>query len=507
MSAQEFQSPHSLMVQGTTSDAGKTVLVAAICRILKNHGVSVAPFKPQNMALNSAVTPSGGEIGRAQAVQAEACGIEPSVLMNPILLKPNSDTGAQVIVMGKAVGNFEAVAYHNEKPKLLATVIAAHAQLQQQYSTVIIEGAGSPAEINLREHDLANMGFAEAADCPVVIVADIDRGGVFAHLLGTYQLLSTTEQARIKGFVINRFRGDVSLLQSGLDWLEEKTAVPVLGVIPYIKDLHIESEDSVQQNQTTRGAKLHIAIIGYPRMSNHTDFDALRLHPHIDCTYYRDPKKVQQADIIILPGTKHVRADLQWLKENGWQAKIQQHLRYGGKVLGICGGYQMLGGLVSDPDGVESAAGDTEGLGLLNIRTVLTEQKALYRVEGQLLDAALSLGFSPAKITGYEIHAGRTTGDDTQRALVSLLDKDTGEEKQDGAISEDSCVAGTYVHGFFDEPSLVNSLFQWFGVALDADETFDYKALRDSEMDRLASEVERALGLNTLLSLVNLPSR
>ena len=504
MSEQVFLSPHSLMVQGTTSDAGKTVMVAAICRILKNHGVSVAPFKPQNMALNSAVTACGGEIGRAQAVQAEACRIEPSVLMNPVLLKPNSDTGAQVIVLGKAVGNLEAWGYHKEKPKLLGTVVDAFKQLNQQYHTVIVEGAGSPAEINLRENDIANMGFAEAADCRVVIVADIDRGGVFAHLVGTYELLSATEQARVKGFIINRFRGDVSLLEPGLEWLEARTGIPVLGVIPYIKDLHIESEDSVQFNQMTSDAKLHIAIIGYPRMSNHTDFDALRLHPNIDCEYYRDPNKISQADIIILPGSKHVRADLQWLKDNNWVQTINKHLRYGGKVLGICGGYQMLGEIISDPEGVESTTGDTQGLGLLDIQTILTAQKSLCRVEGAVLEAAIDYGFAGAKITGYEIHAGRTTGNDTQRALVRLVDKDSQAVTLDGAVSKDNCVAGTYVHGVFDEPEMVNSILQWFGLHAGAIETFDYHALRDSEMNRLADAVEDAIGFDTLAGLLNL---
>lgn len=504
MSKSVFLSPNSLMVQGTTSDAGKTVIVAAICRILTNHAVSVAPFKPQNMALNSAVTPCGGEIGRAQAVQAEACRITPSVLMNPVLLKPNSDTGSQVIVLGKAIGNLDACRYHQEKPKLLATVVESHAALAKQYDCVVIEGAGSPAEINLRDKDIANMGFAEAADCPVVIVADIDRGGVFAHLVGTYELLSSTEKARVKGFIINRFRGDVSLLEPGLEWLEERTGVPTLGVIPYIKDLHIESEDSVQFNQINEAIKLHVAVIGYPRMSNHTDFDALRLHPNISCEYYRDPAKLEKADIIILPGSKHVRADLQWLKGNGWEALIQKHLRYGGKVLGVCGGYQMLGQSVSDPEGIESTAGETEGLCLLDTQTLLTPQKALCRVEGALICEATSYGFSAAKVAGYEIHAGRTSGADTQRALMKLVDKDTHEVKLDGAVSKDHCVVGTYLHGLFDEPEFVNSLLQWFGLTVTATQTFDYKALRDSEMDRLASEVESAISFDKIAQLLSL---
>ncbi|NVK38951.1 MAG: cobyric acid synthase, partial [Gammaproteobacteria bacterium] len=331
------------MVQGTTSDAGKSILVAAICRILKKHGFQVAPFKPQNMALNSAVTADGGEIGRAQAVQAMACEIKPTVHMNPVLLKPNTDIGAQVIVHGKAVANMDARYYHEHKPQLLSAVLESHEKLLSQFEFVIVEGAGSPAEINLRDRDIANMGFAEAADCPVIIVADIDRGGVFAHLVGTLDCLSESEKNRVKGFVINRFRGDISLLQPGLDWLEEKTGKPVLGVIPYIDNLHVEAEDAIHvKQQTSHSNTLNVVVPVLPRISNHTDFDALALHPNVNLQFIKDPNLYSGCDLLILPGTKNVRQDYQWLEQSGWKATLKKHLRYGGKVMGICGGLQML---------------------------------------------------------------------------------------------------------------------------------------------------------------------
>jgi len=506
-----FKSPHSLMIQGTTSDAGKSVMAAAFCRILKRHAYSVAPFKPQNMALNSAVTAEGGEIGRAQAVQAEACGIEPNVLMNPVLLKPNSDTGAQVIVLGKAVGNLEAWGFHKEKPNLLKTVVQAHDELAEQYKHVIIEGAGSPAEINLRDNDIANMGFAEAADCPVIIVADIDRGGVFAHLYGTYELLSESEKNRVVGFLINRFRGDASLLDSGLKWLEEKTTVPVLGVVPYLHDLHVESEDSVQFQQVLdKKHSIKVVVIAYPRMSNHTDFDVLRLHPNIDCEYIRDPNKFTGADIIILPGSKHVRADLAWLNNEGWDTLISKHLRFQGKLIGICGGYQMLGKHIHDPLGIESSAGSSEGLGYLDMQTELTANKALCNVVGELVLEGYTHGHSEVKVRGYEIHAGRSEGLALKKPVFKLKTvNEQGEfvgEKTDGAISDDNQVLGTYLHGLFDEAELLKTLLQWSGFAgeLHQAHQFDYKAVREKAFDRLADAVEEAVGMDVIKDLMRL---
>ncbi len=392
----------TLMVQGTTSDAGKSTLVAALCRWLVRQGVAVTPFKPQNMALNSAVTPDGGEIGRAQAVQAQAACLAPHTDMNPVLLKPNSDTGAQVIIHGRAIGNMEALEYHHYKNTARAAVLQSHARLSAQYQVVVVEGAGSPAEINLREGDIANMGFAEAVDCPVILIADIDRGGVFAHLVGTLALLSESEQARVMGFVINRFRGDLALLQPGLDWLEQHTGKPVLGVLPYMHDLHLEAEDAVPQSTSCseRGAeKLRVIVPVLPHISNHTDFDPLRLHPQIDFKFVPISEALPPADLIILPGSKSVRSDLVSLRAAGWDAAIKQHLRYGGKLIGICGGLQMLGQHIHDPLGIEGEAGSSAGLGLLELSTTLAAEKQLRNVRG-------TLSLEDAPVSGYEIHAG-----------------------------------------------------------------------------------------------------
>jgi len=479
------------MVQGTTSDAGKSIMVAAICRILKNHGYKVAPFKPQNMALNSAVTADGGEIGRAQAVQAMAAGIEPTTDMNPVLLKPNTDIGAQVIVNGKAVANMDASYYHHHKPKLLQAVLDAHARLSKQYDFVIVEGAGSPAEINLRDRDIANMGFAEAADCPVIIVADIDRGGVFAHLMGTLDCLSESEKNRVKGFIINRFRGDISLLQSGLDWLEEKTGKPVLGVIPYIENLHIEAEDAIQikqQNHSEQTLKVVVPVL--PRISNHTDFDALALHPNVHLEFIKDPKQFSGCDLLILPGTKNVRQDFQWLVDSGWKHLIEKHLRYGGKVIGICGGLQMLGHAIHDPNGVEGQSGSTNAFGYLDFETTLDEQKQLVNVQGHMIHQD-----APIHVRGYEIHAGISQGPAFDQCVIDL-----GDHK-DGIFSEDNQIFASYIHGIFDEPEMLNHLIRWAG--LKSTETFDYHRHQQAELERLAKEVEKAIPVGTLLSILN----
>ncbi|WP_271270722.1 cobyric acid synthase [Aliamphritea hakodatensis] len=526
MTAAKFSSPHSLMVQGTTSDAGKSILVTAFCRILARKGISVVPFKSQNMALNSAVTAEGGEIGRAQAVQAEACFLKPSVSMNPVLLKPNSDLGAQVILHGKAVGNMQATEYHAYKPELLKEVVASHHRLRDEFQTVLVEGAGSPAEINLREHDIANMGFAEAVDCPVVICADIDRGGVFAHLYGTYELLSESEKARVKGFIINRFRGDVRLLQSGLDWLEDKTGVPVTGVIPYIHNLHIEAEDAVARQQTGDDdyQQLRVVVPLYPRASNHTDFDALRMHPQVDCQFLKDPAQFTGADLIILPGSKNVRGDLSWLDGRStyaktehndpgisgltWREVIQRHLRLGGKVLGICGGYQMLGNWVHDPDGHESAPGSDAGLGLLDMETTLTGNKILRNVRGCLA------ADDSVVVSGYEIHTGRSSGAALETPMFCGLQEQeqqhgelkaaSSEGTSDGAVDADNRVMGSYIHGLLDEETTLEYVLRWAGLA--QFESFDYLAFRDQQIERLADAVEEAIPLEQLLTLLNMDS-
>ncbi len=494
-----FAAPHTLMVQGTTSDAGKSILVTALCRILARRDYRVVPFKPQNMALNSAVTVDGGEIGRAQAVQAQAAFLEPSVSMNPILLKPNSDQGSQVIINGKAIGNMDARAYHAYKSELLPVVIAAHERLQQAFDIVLVEGAGSPAEINLREHDLANMGFAEAVDCPVIIVADIDRGGVFAHLYGTWALLSQSEQRRVRGFVVNRFRGDVKLLEPGLDWLEQQTSIPVLAVLPYIHNLHIEAEDSISQSQKLQLAKcdevLKVNVLAYPRASNHTDFDVLRMHPQVDCEFLRDASQYRGCDLIVLPGSKHVRGDLGWLRDNGWDRVIERHLRHGGKLIGICGGYQMLGQQIHDPDGVESAPGSSAGLGWLAEETTLNRNKTLRNVTGTQVSTGL-------KVTGYEIHAGTTAGEESGAPLFALQCREDGTRFEDGVVNADNNVLGTYLHGLFDTPEMLAHWMQWAGLgALD---DFDYPEFREAQIERLADEVERCMPIEMLRELLSM---
>lgn len=470
------------MVQGTTSDAGKSTLVAGLCRVLYRRGVKVAPFKPQNMALNSAVTEDGGEIGRAQAVQAEACGLPPHTDMNPVLLKPNSDTGCQVIIHGKVIGNQEASAYHDYKKVAFSAVMASWQRLKNQYDCIVVEGAGSPAEINLREGDIANMGFAEAADCPVILIADIDRGGVFAHIVGTLALLSESERKRVVGFVINRFRGDIALLQSGLDWLEAETGKPVLGVLPYLHGLHIEAEDAVPTHtvsniSTSRQLKIIAPIL--PHISNHTDFDALRLHPNIDFQFGKITDPIPPADLIILPGSKNVRGDLAHLRDYGWDKTIARHLRYGGKVLGICGGFQMLGDVINDPYALESIAGSSTGLGLLDMQTNLEQSKQLKLVQGKL-------AFTDATVTGYEIHMGVSTGNALNKPALYL------DGKAEGAISGDNQIAGTYLHGLFDHTESIAAWLKWAGFDAEIAH-FDYAALREASLNRLADCLEEHL--------------
>ncbi|MEH6491257.1 cobyric acid synthase [Halopseudomonas sp.] len=482
----------SLMVQGTTSDAGKSTLVSALCRWLVREGVVVAPFKPQNMALNAAVTEDGGEIGRAQAVQAQAARLAPHTDMNPILLKPNSDVGAQVIIRGQPVGNMDAVAYHAYKPVAMQAVLAAHERLSSRYPVILVEGAGSPAEINLREGDIANMGFAEAVDCPVIIIADIDKGGVFAHLVGTLELLSPSEQARVQGFVINRFRGDIALLEPGLRWLEQRTGKAVLGVLPYLHDLHLEAEDAVDLRQVAKQQEpIRVVVPVLPRISNHTDFDPLRLHPQVELEFVGPGQAIPPADLIVLPGSKSVAADLAYLRSQGWEQALRRHLRYGGKVLGICGGFQMLGARLADPLGVEGAVSEVEGLGLLDMRTELRQAKQLRNVVG-------TLALDQAAVSGYEIHAGVSQGAALQRPLVELQDGQT-----DGALSADGQVAGTYLHGFFEQPATQRAILSWAGLR-DA-QGLDYAALRERDLDRLADLVTQHLDTEKLRVLCGVP--
>jgi adenosylcobyric acid synthase len=475
---------YTLMVQGTTSDAGKSTLVAGLCRVLRRRGVRVAPFKPQNMALNSAVTADGGEIGRAQAVQAQAAGVEPTSDMNPVLLKPHSDTGAQVIVQGRVAADLDARDYHAYKRVARAAVLQSYGRLVERYEAVIVEGAGSPAEINLRDNDIANMGFAEAVDCPVWIVADIDRGGVFAHLVGTLALLSSSERDRVRGLVINRFRGDLALLQPGVDWLVRETGKPVLGVLPYLHGLHLEAEDAVPRTAPT-GAGLSVVVPALPHISNHTDLDPLRLHPQVTLQFVGPGAPLPAADLVVLPGTKSTRADLAWLRAQGWDAALARHLRYGGKLIGICGGFQMLGHTLRDPIGVDGgSAGESAGLGWLDLATTFAPEKQLRRVTGRL---ALP---GAAPVSGYEIHMGETRGPALARPALHL------EGRDDGALSEDGQILGTYLHGLFESAEGCSALLAWAGLA--APRRIDYLAIREQNFDRLADALEQHLDLGSL---------
>ena len=480
----------TLMIQGTTSDAGKSVMVAGLCRLLAQRGVRVVPFKPQNMALNSAVTVDGGEIGRAQAVQAQAAFLEPHTDMNPVLLKPNTDIGAQVIIHGKALTNMDARRYHDYKPVAMRAVLESYERLRAAYDFVLVEGAGSPAEINLRDKDIANMGFAEAVDCPVWLVGDIDRGGVFAHLYGTLALLAPSERARITGLIINRFRGDVSLLTPGLDWLTQETGKPVLGVLPYLQGLHLEAEDALpRESGTAKDAeRLRVAVPVLARISNHTDFDPLRLHPQAEVRWVRPGEAIPPADLIILPGSKSTRGDLRRLREQGWDRDIHRHLRYGGKLIGICGGFQMLGRRVHDPNGLEGEPGSSPGLGFLDFETTLEPEKQLHRVEGRLL-------LDDAFITGYEIHAGVSAGPALDRPAVRLNDG-----RLDGVLSDDGQLLGTYLHGLFDAASARDALLRWAGLAVR--ETPDYRQMREEGINRLADAIAEHLDLRSLERLL-----
>ncbi len=481
----------TLMVQGTTSDAGKTTLVAGLCRVLARRGVRVAPFKPQNMALNSAVTADGGEIGRAQALQAQAARVPPHTDFNPVLLKPSSDIGAQIVIHGKVRHDMDARAYHDYKPRAMAAVMESYARLVAQYQAVVVEGAGSPAEINLRERDIANMGFAELADCPVILIADIDRVGVFAHLVGTLELLSASEQARIVGFVINRFRGDPSLLQPGLDWLEERTGKPVLGVLPYLLGLALDAEDALPRLATgAADARLRIIAPALPRISNATDCDPLRLHPQLAFRFVGPGATIPPADLILLPGSKAVQADLAWLREHGWEQAIQRHLRYGGKLIGICGGLQMLGRAVHDPLGLEGAPGSVAGLALLDLETTLAADKQLVNVSGRL---ALP---GAAEFKGYEIHLGVSSGPAllNPAAYVNQTNGGVMSMRADGALSADGQIFASYAHGLFDLPEALAALLAWAapdGAAPFA--RFDLAARREADLERLADTLEEHL--------------
>ena len=475
------------MFQGTGSDVGKSLIVAGLCRLYARRGLKVRPFKPQNMSNNAAVTEDGGEIGRAQALQARAAGEGPSVHMNPVLLKPQSEIGAQVVVQGRVIGNARAREYQAMKPKLLEAVLESYARLKAEADLVLIEGAGSASEINLREGDIANMGFARAANCPVVIVADIDRGGVFAQVFGTKAALRRDDAGMVVGFIVNKFRGDASLFEGGMTMMAEVTGWRAFGMAPFFPDAaQLPAEDAFGLGAVRpRGdGAVTIAIPALSRIANFDDFDPLRMEPGVKLVFVRAGEPLPISDLVILPGSKATIADLAFVREQGWDIDLKAHARRGGRVLGICGGYQMLGRQVADPEGIEGPAGSAEGLGLLDVETVLTGDKTLAHVEGESVT-------NGAPFSGYEMHVGRTEGPDCARPLLRFSDG-----RFDGAVSADGRIAGAYVHGLFADD---RQRAAWL-ASLGADSTVAYEATIERTLDALADHLERHLDWEAMLA-------
>lgn len=487
----------AIMIQGTMSSAGKSLLTAGLCRIFRQDGLRVAPFKSQNMALNSYVTREGLEMGRAQVMQCEAAGIEPSVRMNPILLKPTSDAGSQVILNGEVVGNMTAVAYYRYKRQLIPQIAQTYRELASEYDVVVLEGAGSPAEINLKQEDIVNMGMARIAGAPVLLVGDIDRGGVFAALAGTLWLLEPWERQLVKGLVINKFRGDRAILEPGLAMLERRVSCPVLGVVPYLQ-LDIDDEDSLSERLGRRSTDglVDIAVIRLPRIANFTDFGAFESMEGVSLRYVQGPGELGDPDLIFLPGTKNTLGDLLWLRQNGLEALICKHAAKGKPVFGICGGYQMLGRRLSDPDRVEQG-GTLRGLGLLPTETVFTGQKARTQACGRFgtVEGVLS-GLSGLPVEGYEIHMGRTEVP-PQGGLLRLEG-----ERVDGA--QQGNVYGCYLHGLFDGQAadeLVRALCRFKGIA-ELRGVDDRKAYREAQYDRLADSLRENLSMSAIYKIL-----
>lgn len=477
----------ALMIQGTGSNVGKSMLVAGLCRAALRRGLSVAPFKPQNMSNNAAVTVDGGEIGRAQALQALACGLEPATDMNPVLLKPESEVGAQVIVQGKRLATVRARDYAALKPQLMASVLDSFARLRSTYDLVIVEGAGSPAEVNLRPGDIANMGFARAAGVPVVLAGDIDRGGVIAQIIGTQAVIEVGDAAMVAGFLINKFRGDPRLFDDGYQLIADRTGWRGFGVCPWFPQAHLlPAEDALDLPRRSAGRGFRVVCLALSRIANFDDLDPLAQEPGVDLTMVGPGKPIPgDADLVIIPGTKSTRGDLAYLRAQGWDVDLAAHVRRGGHVLGICGGYQMLGHMVRDAAGIEGAAGETPGLGLLNVTTDMTSDKRLTRVTA--VHAATG-----AAMAGYEIHIGRTEGPDRTRPFAHM------ERVPEGALSADGRIMGSYLHGMFAEDGFRRAFLAGFGVQSGAQ---SYGAVVQQTLDALADHLEAHLDVPGLLAL------
>jgi adenosylcobyric acid synthase len=519
------QRKDALMILGTSSHVGKSIITTGLGRVLADDGYHIAPFKAQNMSLNSAATPEGGEIGRAQALQAEACRAIPRVEMNPILLKPSTNTSAQVVLLGRIWGEVTASDYHTRRvEQLFPDVLDAYKRLSAHNDLMLLEGAGSPAEINLREHDIVNMRMAHAADAACLLVGDIDRGGVFASLLGTMELLEPEDRPRIRGFVINKFRGDESLLRPGVAMIERRLGLPCVGIVPFLPDLGLDEEDGVTledrpplsrrwKNLETGPARaLRIGVIALPHMANFTDFDALGAEPSVSLAYLAQPNELAAADLLVLPGSKQTLDDLQWLEQHGFAQELRHlHAIIGVPIVGICGGFQMLGVAIEDPHGIENQGAPCirTALGLLPVRTVLRAEKTVRRVQGSLRRNFFRNDSSPqVPFAGYEIHVGETLYETGARPLADIERQGTMESVPDGAVSESGRVFGTYAHGFFDNDDFRHAFIQTARAAVDLAPTekwMNVGAERDARIDRLADHLRKSLDMNLIKSWIVTP--
>lgn len=509
-----------IMVQGTASHVGKSVLVAAFCRIFVQDGYRVAPFKSQNMALNSFVTRDGGEMGRAQVVQAEASCVDPSVDMNPILLKPTGHASSQVVVLGRPIGNLSAQHYHLDYgPKALKVIEGALNRLRDAYDIVVVEGAGSPAEVNLQQHEIVNMRIARLADAPVLLAADIDKGGALAAVVGTLELISEEDRDRVAGIIINKFRGDLSLFQPAVDFLEQKTGKPVLGVVPYFQGFRIQEEDTISEDrqvaeQVAETDYVEIAVVHLPHISNFTDFDPLEDEPDVRLSYIGRGNRLGKPDLVIIPGSKNTIEDLYFLKRSGLADGILQLKREGTPIIGICGGFQMLGRQLNDPDHTESEIPRIEGLGLLDISTTFYPEKITTQVEAEVAgEGRLLDGAQGCRIIGYEIHMGRTELADGTKPVFSVYNSSGREvSTPDGAVSRDGLVFGTYIHGIFDEDGfrrcLINNLRRGKGLEpLSVDGSMTALEQRNRDFDKLAAVVRGSLDMDRIYQLLGLPDQ
>ncbi len=486
-----------IMIQGTGSDVGKSIITAGLCRIFKEDGYSVAPFKSQNMSLNSFVTPEGHEIARAQALQASAAGIEPHVHMNPVLLKPNTAIGSQVVLQGKVHGNMSSGDYQLFKRELRSKVLESYQALAGQHDIIVIEGAGSCAEINLRENDIANMGLAQMVDAPVLLAGDIDRGGIFAAFVGSMELLSPEDKRRIHGFIINKFRGELEILKPGLAFLEEKTGRPVLGILPYLKELNLPEEDSLDFRAKTslkqgqRNTNIKVGVVQLPHLSNFTDFDPLKHEPNVHLSYIAPEAELEGFDLVVLPGTKNTLGDLLFLENKGFKDRLKRYLDCGGRVLGICGGFQMLGERISDPYSIESKENEVAGFGLIKMQTILEREKTTRRVKGH------NILFNEP-VSGYEIHMGQTAFEELQNPFVHL------EGYVDGHVSADGKIMGTYIHGILDEDDFRRSFLSSLKQDFDRDDFFSFNAMIERSFRELSATMRQHLDIEKIYRIISI---